>query len=140
MIDWSTPFARKIIRHLRNERIIWLTTVGPDGMPHARPVWYVWDGTTVWVYSRPNMQKIRDIAVHPNVSLNFNTDPIGDIDVIILTGNAALDPSAPPVHKIPAYLRRYRGQMRASLKLTPQEYSAIFTVAIRVTPMTIRGW
>ncbi len=140
MIDWTTPFARKVIRHLRSERIVWLTTVGADGVPHTRPVWYVWDGASLLIYSRPNMQKIRDIATHPSVSLNFNTDPVGDVDVIILTGTATLDPSTPPVHKIPSYLRRYRGEMRDSLKMTPRQYSDSFSIAIHITPSAIRGW
>ena len=140
MIDWSFPFARKVKRHLRSERIIWLTTVGPDGVPHPRPVWFVWDGAELLIYSRPNMQKLRDITAQPHVSLNFNTDPIGDVDVIILTGTARFDRAAPPPHHVPAYVRRYREQMRLSLHLTPRQYSEAFTVAIRVTPIAMRGW
>ena len=142
MIDWITPFARKVKRHLRSERIIWLTTVGPDGVPHPRPVWFVWDEaeTSLLIYSKPNMQKLRDIAVHPVVSLNFNTDSVGDIDVIILTGTAQLNLNAALPHHVPTYVRRYRQQMRESLHLTPAQYSAAFTVAIRVTPTAMRGW
>ncbi len=140
MIDWSTPFARKVKRHLRSERIIWLTTVGADGVPHPRPVWYVWDGAEFLIYSKPNMQKLRDIAANPIVSLNFNMDAIGDVDVIILTGEARLDPNAPPPHHVSAYVRRYREQMRLSLKMTPRQYSDAFTVAIRVRPTAMRGW
>lgn len=140
IIDWATPFGRKVKRHLRQERIVWLTTVGPDGVPHPRPVWFVWDGATLLIYSKPNMQKLRDIAANPAVALNFNTDAIGDIDVIIITGSAALDPTAPPVNRVPAYIRRYREQMRLSLRMTPRQYSAAFTEAIRVTPTGMRGW
>ena len=140
MIDWTTPLARKVKRHLRSERIIWLTTVGPDGVPHPRPVWFVWDGATILIYSRPNMQKLRDIATQPTVALNFNTDAIGDVDVMILTGIARLDPTAPSVHKAPTYVRRYRGEMRSSLKMTPLQYSKSFSVAIRITPTGMRGW
>lgn len=140
MIDWSTPFARKVKRHLRSERIIWLTTVGADGTPHPRPVWYVWDGVEFLIYSKPNMQKLRDITANPIVSLNFNTDAIGDVDVIILTGEARLDLNAPPPHQVPAYVRRYRDQMRLSLKMTPRQYSDAFTAAIRIVPVAMRGW
>lgn len=139
-LDWTTPFARKVKRHLRSERIVWLTSVGPDGTPHPRPVWFVWDGATLLIYSKPNMQKLRDIAVNPTVALNFNTDAIGDIDVMILKGSAVLDSAAPSVHTLPAYLRRYREQIRNSLKMTPLQYSKSFSVAIRITPTGMRGW
>ena len=51
--DPSTPFGQRVQRRLRDEQVIWLTTVGADGTPQPNPVWFLVDGTTVVVYNRP---------------------------------------------------------------------------------------
>ena len=53
MLDFSTDLGRRIARQLESERVIWLTTVGSDNTPQPRPVWFVWDGTSLLVYSQP---------------------------------------------------------------------------------------
>ena len=73
------------------------------------------------------------------MALHFNTDATGDADVIIFTGAAVIDPTTPPAHKVRAYLKKYRAGMQA-LGLTPQQFSAEYSVAIRVTPTALRGW
>jgi len=141
VIEWSSPFGRKVKRHLRQEYVIWLTTLGPDGTPQPRPVWYVWDGETFLIYSRPD-HKVRHIRAHPQVALHFNTDAAtGDTDVIVFTGTAAIDAAAPPAHKNRAYMRKYRAGI-AGLNFidSPAHYGAEYSVALRVTPARVRGW
>lgn len=36
---------------LVSQRTCRLATVGPDGAPHVSPLWFVWDGTALWLYS-----------------------------------------------------------------------------------------
>ena len=45
-LDPSTEFGARVERRLPDERIIWLTTVGPDNTPQPSPVWFFWDGET----------------------------------------------------------------------------------------------
>ena len=40
----ETPLGEHVARRLRDELIVWLTTVGADGTPHPNPVWFLWDG------------------------------------------------------------------------------------------------
>src|SRR6266581_1156609 len=42
--DPSTPFGERVARRLRDERLIWLTTVDAKGIPQPTPVWFLWDG------------------------------------------------------------------------------------------------
>lgn len=63
----------QIERHLRDDQIAWLTTVTPTGRPAPRPVWFVWDGTHINIYSEPNVAKLRHIAANNQVSLHFNS-------------------------------------------------------------------
>ncbi len=37
MIEDSTEFGARVARHLREETVVWLTTVSPSGAPLARP-------------------------------------------------------------------------------------------------------
>ena len=140
MIDLTSDFGRKVKRHLKQESVIWLTTVGPDLTPQPRPVWFVWDGSTFLIFSRPRTAKVSQIRAQPRVALNFNTDAEqGDIDVIVFTGLAVIEPGASLAHQTPAYLKKYRTGI-AGLKMTPAEYGQAYSVAIRVTPTGVRGW
>jgi PPOX class probable F420-dependent enzyme len=138
MIDWTEKFARKVSRRLTKEHVGWLVTVGSDLTPQPRPVWFLWDGKTILVFSKPDARKVHHIAAHPKVSFALNTDPEGS-EVTVLTGTAAVDPDAPPAHKIPAYVRKYRKGI-ADLEMKPEEMAREYSTAIRITPETMRGW
>jgi PPOX class probable F420-dependent enzyme len=139
MIDLSSKFGRKVKRHLRQEYVIWLTTLGPDLAPQPRPVWFIWDGSAFLIFSQPHAHKVRHIAAQPRVALHFNTDETGDQSVIIFNGVAVVDPTVPSAHKVRPYLRKYRDGI-TGLGMTPQQFSRDYSVAIRVTPTSLRGW
>src|SRR5437762_2879542 len=73
---------------LRDDLIVWFTSVRADGRPHSFPVWFWWDGATILVYSRPG-QKIRNIQQNPAVVLTVD-DTKGGEDVVIIEGQAEL--------------------------------------------------
>ena len=45
---------------LRSCRVCRVATVGPTG-PHATPLWYVWDGSALWLYSLTRSQRWADL-------------------------------------------------------------------------------
>ena len=137
MLDNSTEFGRRVARRLVEERIIWLTTTGSDGTPQPRPVWFYWDGESFLIYSRPNTAKLKHIAVRPEAALNLDGDGHGG-DIVVLTGRAAVDASAPPADQLPAYAEKYREGFRR-INMTPAEFAADYSVAIRVWPEALRG-
>ena len=139
MIDFSTEFGQRVRRRLEEEYFVWFTTAGPDLTPQPRPVWFVWDDGAFLIYSKPDAHKVAHIRQHPNVALHFNTDQRADEDVTVFLGRAALDPDAPPAHRMPAYLDKYAGGI-AGLDMTPKEFSAEYSLAIRVRPTKLRGW
>jgi PPOX class probable F420-dependent enzyme len=139
MIDLSSKFGRKVKRYLRQEYVIWLTTIGSDLTPQPRPVWYIWDGTAFLIFSQPQAHKVRHIAAQPQVALHFNTDETGDQSVIVFNGVAVVDSTVPPAHKVRPYLRKYRDGI-SGLGMTPEQFSRDYSVAIRVTPTSLRGW
>ena len=138
-IDNSTPFGKIAERRLRTERIGWLTTVSADGTPQPNAVWFLWDGATLLMYSIPNQAKLANIARNPHVALNLDSRKQGD-SIVILTGTAAVDTSAPALNKNRAYMAKYRTEI-ARLKLgTPARMASEYSVAVRITPKKLRGF
>src|SRR6202012_1217550 len=103
VIDEGTEFGTRIARRLREESVVWLTTVTPAGAPLPRPVGFLWDGgDTVSIYSQPGA-RVRNIAANPRVALHFDGDGRGG-EVVVLSGIARVDPDAPPADAWPAWL------------------------------------
>lgn len=137
MLDLSTEFGQRADKRLRDDTIIWLTTVRPTGMPEPSPVWFLWDGQTVLVYSQPNTQKLRDIARNPNIALHFDSDGRGG-NIVIRTGEAEIDQSLPPATAVPEYLKKYQSGI-AGIGMTPEQFAKGFSVPIRIRPIKVRG-
>lgn len=74
------------------------------------------------------------------MALHFNTaDEKGEQDVIVIVGTAVIDSSVPSVYKVPAYVKKYKAGI-ADLGLSPDEMGGKYSVAIRVKPVSMRGW
>jgi len=127
---------KRVQRHLENDLVVWLTTVGREGRPHAVPVWFWWDGDSFLIYSVPG-QKVRDIRANPRVQLHLNTDRSGDF-VARFDGDAEILGDHPPAYRVPKYLARYRDQIKG-FGMTPASFSDQYHVAIRVRPTRLRA-
>ncbi len=138
MIDLNTEFGARVARRLDQEIVIWLTTVRADGTPQPSPVWFWWDGTTFLIYSRPHTPKLRNIADRPRVALNFDSDKQGG-DIVVFSGDALIDPNAPPADQLSPYLDKYREGIK-DIGMTPSQFAQEYSVAIRVTPTHLRGF
>ena len=140
MIEFSSKFGRFAKRHIRNEYFIWLTTVDSGDTPQPRPVWFIWENNSFLIFSQAKAHKLTHVGKNPGVALHFNTeDQAGDKSVIVFIGSASIDPNCPPAHKVPAYFRKYKSGIEA-LNMTPEGFSREYSVAIRITPHTLRGW
>ena len=139
MTDKKAKLESKAKKFIKQEYVIWLTTVGSNLAPQPRPVWYIWDNNSFLIFSQPRAHKLKHINEHPNVSLHFNADKTADEDVIVYSGTAKIDTSVPPAHQVPAYLKKYKSGIEA-LGATPEQFSQEYSVAIRVTPTSLRGW
>ena len=63
---------------LRRSRNGVLATVGPDGWPHAGPVWYLWDGAEIRISTPRTTRKVRDIELHPRVAFCVDDQVAGE--------------------------------------------------------------
>jgi PPOX class probable F420-dependent enzyme len=137
VIDESTEPGARAARHLREEVVVWLTTVSPAGAPMPRPVWFLWDGAeSVSVYSLPGA-RVRNLESNPRVSLNFRGTEQGG-DIVVLSGTAAIDPAAPPADRADAYLAKYREHI-ARIGMTPESFAERYRVPLRVSIERVRG-
>jgi PPOX class probable F420-dependent enzyme len=136
-LDTTTEFGAHVAKRLQQEEVIWLTTVRPDGIPQPNPVWFLWEGDTIIIYSQPGAHKVSHIASHPQVALNFNSTPDGS-DVVIFTGEAHIDPTPTLVTANPAYIKKY-AQGIADINLTPERMAQEYSTVIHVTLKHVRG-
>ena len=80
-IPWN-----KIDIWLRGFRTIWVSTTRSNGCPHAVPVWFLWDGETVYFTTSPTSQKAKNLTLQPAIVVHAGD---GD-DVIILEGTVEM--------------------------------------------------
>jgi PPOX class probable F420-dependent enzyme len=60
--------ADELTSFLAEQRTCRLATTGPDG-PHVAPVWFVWDGQALWVYSLTRSQRWANVTRDPRVAV-----------------------------------------------------------------------
>lgn len=136
-LDSSSEFGARVLRRLEQEEVIWLTTVRADGLAQPSPVWFLWNGETLLVYSQPDTPKLRNINGNPQVALNLNSDATGG-DVVVISGTAAIDEQPTPAAEEPAYLSKYRSAI-VRMGADPAQFMQSYSVAIRIRPARVRG-
>lgn len=137
MIDQSTEFGARVARHLREEIVVWLTTVTRKGAPLPSPVWFVWDGAeSISMYSMPGA-RVRNVQANPRVTLNFGGDGAGG-DIVVLSGTAGVDREAPPADRASEYRAKYDPHI-ARIGMTPEAFAARYSEPVRVTFTGLRG-
>ena len=137
MIDESTAFGARVAAHLREEIVVWLTTVTPTGRPLPMPVWFLWEGgESVLMFSQEGA-RVRNVEANPNVSLNFAGDGRGG-DIVVLSGRATADRDAPPADQAGAYIQKYAAHIER-IGLTPESFAARYSVPVRIELTKLRG-
>ena len=136
-IDTSTDFGARAARHLEDDRVVWLTTVGPDQTPQPSPVWFLWDGDTALIYSQPGTPKLRNIERRSPRQPQLQLHAHGG-DVVILTGDAC-GRRRRPTGQRQSRLHRQVHRGDAEHRMTPEGFAQAYSVPIRITPTGLRG-
>jgi PPOX class probable F420-dependent enzyme len=121
--------SREVESRLKKDLVIWFVTADTDGRPQAVPVWFLWDGDSFLIYAQPG-RKVRHVRANPHVALHLNTDEVGDV-VVRASGTAKIVRTEPPADKVPAYVRKYRDQIKG-FGWTPKVFAEKYPHAIRV--------
>lgn len=136
--DPETPFGERVRTRLRDDIVVWLTTIGADGTPQPNPVWFIDEGETILVYNRPNANRLTHIRTRPRVALSFDSDGHGG-DIVVLTGRAEIVSDQPPAHEIPAYVDKY-GVAAAGISGSVEAFAVDYSVALRISVERVRGF
>jgi PPOX class probable F420-dependent enzyme len=122
---------------LAGESIGWLTTVSANGQPQSSPVWFLWDGASLWLRSQPQAGKVRNIEANPRVAFHLADDGNGG-SIVTIDGVASLE--GEPGEVVDAYLAKYDESIRTALQTTPEQLAAEYSTTIRITPNRTRAW
>jgi PPOX class probable F420-dependent enzyme len=133
--DTSKPAHVHALERLQGNVISWLSTVRPDGRPHLVPVWFLWDGQTILIFSKPD-QKIRNLRQNPAVVLGLDDTATGE-DVVLIEGTADLLPAGQVTPTLPAYAAKYTSKL-TDMGWTPASMATEYTEPIRITPTRVR--
>lgn len=137
MIDFSTQFGQRAHKRLSEEEILWLTTTDSRGIPQPRPVWFLWDGESVLVFSQPQAFKVAHIQNQSHVALNLNSTFTGG-DVVVLLGEAQVLSTPVSKQELDAYLKKYEQGLKG-IYMTESDFQDSYHTAIRITPTQLRG-
>lgn len=73
--------------YLTEQRTCRVASVGQDGAPHVSPLWFVWDGTSLWLNSIVRSQRWADLMREPRVSIVIDDGvEFGDLRGVELLG------------------------------------------------------
>ena len=132
--DRRAPAGRTAQR-LAGEDVAWLTTSGSDGQPQASPVWFIWDGASLWLRSQAHAGKIRNIEANPRVAFHLADDGHGG-NILTIEGTASFETEPPSL--LDAYLAKYDDAIRNALQVTPEQLAADYPITIRIMPTRTR--
>jgi PPOX class probable F420-dependent enzyme len=129
------PPSDHVAKRLRDNVIIWFSTVRPDGRPHLVPVWFLWQNGTILIFSKSD-QKIRNLRANPRVMMALDDTQGGD-DVVLIEGMTELIEGI-KVTTSPEYLAKYSAQFQG-MHWTAEAMEASYTQALRITPTRFLG-
>jgi len=133
--DPETPFGQRVRQRLRDERIVWLTTVDTSGAPQPNPVWFLWPGDdTVLVWNKAGARRLDHIAVRPKVALNFN----GQTGDIVVLAGTAIRVDRELASSNAGYVSKYCAAM-ARVSGSVDQMGRDYPVALEITITRVRG-
>lgn len=123
---------------LRDDPVVWLSSVQPDGRPHVVPVWFHWDGERIVAFSKPRARKIENLREHASVMLAVGT-PGPEFEVELIEATAEL-PDVPASDVMPdGFGAKYRELLRRA-GLTVQKFAEVYSQPIVLRPTRFLGY
>ncbi|MFD6277856.1 pyridoxamine 5'-phosphate oxidase family protein [Streptomyces sp. NPDC060209] len=127
--------------YLTQQRTCRVATVSPEGMPHVGALWFVWDGTSLWLYSLTRSLRWAQLRRVPKIAVVVDDGvEYGELRGVELSGEVSF------VGEVPR-----AGEDCAELELPERLFAAKYFgldslphderhAWLRLTPGTVRSW
>jgi PPOX class probable F420-dependent enzyme len=123
---------------LREDPVVWLSSVQRDGRPHLVPVWFHWDGERIVAFSKPHARKVDNLREQPYVMLAVGT-PGPEFEVELIEATAEL-PDRSAADLMPeGFGPKYRELLRRA-GLTVQRFAEVYSQPIVLRPTRFLGY
>jgi nitroimidazol reductase NimA-like FMN-containing flavoprotein (pyridoxamine 5'-phosphate oxidase superfamily) len=125
--------------HLRDALIYWISTVRPDGRPHAVPTWGVWLDGRLWFEGGTRTRRARNLAENPAAVASIHVD---DDAALIVEGRVEVrsDPDPELVARLVEAFGKYRATHWA-YEADPANWSSDSGGALwALRPAVVLGW
>lgn len=127
-----------------------LATVNPQTlMPHVVPVWYGWDGASLWISAFRSTRKVKELLLNPRCSVVVDVGgeeqvpaEAGGLHAVLLEGEAELVTAPQDLleEKTTWVYTRYLGP-QGVLAADPQSWiKDPENLLIKLTPTFVKSW
>ena len=123
---------------LRDDPVVWLSSVQRDGRPHLVPVWFHWDGDRIVAFSKPHARKVDNLRDKPSVMLAVGT-PGPEFDVELIEATAELPDESAEMIMPDGFGSKYRELLRRA-GLTVQRFAEVYSQPIVLRPTRFLGY
>lgn len=139
-----TEENRSLANSLLTEPLIArLATSDQNNQPHVVPVWFAWDGASIWVSSFSNTRKIKDIQQNPKISIAIDVGgATGGSKAVIMEGKAELvvEPREFLRKQFLWIYQRYLGEVGVKGKQPLEWIEDPHNLLVRFTPEQVLVW
>ena len=118
-----------------------LATVRPDGRPHVVPVWFWWDGESLYLETGPDFVKVKNLRHNPACAVTIDMTEGGlRFKAVILEGRAELLTKPQVVRDmVDCIYTKYLGR-EGILAPIPTKMRESEHVIIRLVPERVLNW
>src|SRR5262245_39012262 len=87
-----------VTQRMQAAKNYWISTVNPNGRPHAVPVWGVWLDNTLYFGGSPDTRWAQNLRKHPYVVVHLDDS----VEAVMLEGHVTLidDPDSDVMKRI----------------------------------------
>ena len=120
-----------------------MATADRHARPHVVPVWYAWDGTTIWISSFASTRKVAELRQNPYLSISIDVaEQNGATRAVILEGKSELITEPREFVASQSYwiYKRYLGDEGVLAKEPQSWIHDPENLLIKLTPEDIYTW
>ena len=154
-LTWAPQVAmtpEEVDAFLAEKLVARLTSIRPDGYPHATPLWYVWDGEALWFLlgaGARRRQHIRNLRRNPKLCVIIDRDArpeeggLLNAQGVSIRGRAELSTGEELQLDVGRKtMQKYFGHVDEALVLGSLEdgVPGMNRVVVKVVPETVHAW